>query len=148
MDYAPAMPRPCMCWLRKTGDAMSLRLHELRLSGTCDSDGALTVAGPTAVNGQLEAVEWIDGSLVDGVDAVVSCYNTNSGTDNTLLTLTNANNDAWYYPRVLVNDAAGAALTGSAGGDRVRAQMNGIPRLAVTDGGNGGIGGCIVYWWE
>ena len=125
-----------------------MRLHELRLSGTCDSDGALTVAGQTAINGHLEAVEWIDGDFANGVDAVISAYNTNSGTDNTLLTLTNADNDAWYYPRALVHDAAGAALTGSSGGDRNLPMINGLPRLVVSSGGDKKTGGCILYWWE
>ena len=125
-----------------------MRLHELRLSGTCDSDGALTVAGTAPINGHLEAVEWIDGDFANGVDAVISAYNTNSGTDNTLLTLTNADNDAWYYPRALVHDAAGAALTGSSGGDRNLAMINGLPRLVVSSGGDKKTGGCILYWWE
>jgi|MudIll2142460700_1097286.scaffolds.fasta_scaffold159099_3 hypothetical protein len=125
-----------------------MKLHELRLYGTCDSDGALTVKGTTAVHGYLEAVEWIDGDFANGVDAVISAYNTNSGTDNTLLTLTNADNDAWYYPRVLIHSEAGAALTGSSGGDRERPMINGIPRLVVSSGGDVVAGGCILYWWE
>jgi hypothetical protein len=125
-----------------------MRLHELRLSGTCDSDGALTVAGPTAINGQLEAVEWIDGDFANGVDAVISAYNTNSGVDNVLLTLTDADNDAWYYPRALVNSEAGAVLTGSSGGDRALPIVNGLPRMVVSSGGDKKTGGCILYWWE
>lgn len=125
-----------------------MKLHELRLSGTCDSDGGLTVTGPTAIHGHLEAVEWIDGDFANGVDAVISIYNTNSGVDNTLLTLTNADNDAWYYPRALVHSEAGAALTGTSGGDRAPEMMNGLPKLVVSSGGDTKTGGCILYWWE
>lgn len=124
------------------------KLQEMRLYGTCTSAGALTVTGERAVFGFLDAVEWIDGTFADGVDAVISCYNTNSGVDNTLLTLTDADNDAWYYPRTLVHDLAGAALTGTSGGDRARRIVNGIPKLVVTDGGDVKVGGCIIYWLE
>jgi len=125
-----------------------MRLHELRLSGTCDSDGALTVAATTPVFGYLEAVEWIDGDFANGVDAVISAYNTGSAVDNTLLTLTNADDDAMYYPRALVHSEAGAALTGSSGGDRALPMINGVPRLVVSSGGDKKTGGCILYWWE
>jgi hypothetical protein len=108
----------------------------------------LTVVHDAPVNGYLEAVEWIDGSFANGVDAVISAYNTGSAVDNTLLTLTNADDDAWYYPRVLVHSEAGAALTGSSGGDRARAIINGVPKLVVTSGGDIKTGGCILYWWE
>jgi predicted RecA/RadA family phage recombinase len=124
------------------------KLHEMRLSGTCTSDGALTVTGEEAVFGYLDAVDWIDGSFADGVDAVLSVYNTNTGVDVTLLTLTNADSDARYYPRAIVHSEAGVALTGTSGGDRARMLMNGVPKLAVTSGGDVKTGGCVIYWLE
>lgn len=124
------------------------RLIDLVLTGTTNGSGVLTLDGPTAVAGRLIAVEWIDGSLADGVDAVISCVNTSSGVNQTLLTLTNANDDAWYYPRALVHDATGTALTGTAGGDREMLIMNGTPRLAITSGGNAKTGGCILYYYS
>ena len=124
------------------------KLHEMRLSGTCTSSGALTVTGEDAVFGYLDAVDWIDGNFADGVDAVLSVTTTNTGVDVTLLTLTDANNDARYYPRALVHGETGSALTGTSGGDRTRMLLNGVPKLVVADGGDTTTGGCIIYWLE
>lgn len=91
--------------------------------------------------GYLEAVDWIDGTLADGVDAVLSTTLTSSGTDHTLLTLTNADNDAVYYPRRVVDTTAGAAATGVYD----RFLIDGYLKLAVTGGGDAKTGGCVVY---
>ena len=91
--------------------------------------------------GYLEAVDWIDGDLTDGVDAVLSVTNTPSGVDHTLLTLTNANADAMYYPRRVVDTTAGAA----AAGVYDRFIVDGVLKLAVTSGGASKTGGCVVY---
>lgn len=126
------------------------KIKSLRLYGTTNTSGAATIASAenAVANGLLYAVEWIDGTFDDGVDAVLSVTKTPSGVDQTLLTLTDANNDAWYYPRILVHDAAGTALTGTSGGDRERAVINGVLSLAVTSGGASKSGGCIVYYNE
>lgn len=121
-------------------------MREVLLQGITAADGTLTVNDETQVRGFLYAVEWIDGTFDDGVDAVLSCQGTNSGVPQTLATLTNADNDSMYYPRAVVHSEAGAALTGTAGGDRTRFFLNGKLRLAVTAGGNVKTGGCIVYY--
>lgn len=89
----------------------------------------------------LHAVEWVDGDLADGVDAVLSMTNTLSGVDKTLLTLTNADNDAWHYPRALAQGVDGANLTGV----YVRQIVEGTLKLVVAAGGNAKTGKCIVY---
>lgn len=125
-----------------------MKLNAIKLIGTTSAGGALTVTAGKAVKGFLYAVEWIDGTFADGVDAVLSVINTNSGVDQTLLTLTDANNDDWFYPRVLVHDEAGAALTGTSGGDREKAVLNGTLKLVVSAGGDTLTGGCVVYYFE
>ena len=119
---------------------MSLRNTKLTL--TTASNGAGTATAETAVFGYLEAVDWIDGSFSDGVDAVLSTTLTSSATDHTLLTLTNADNDAVYYPRRVVDTTAGAAATGVYG----RFLIDGYLKLSVTSGGDTKTGGCVVYW--
>lgn len=91
----------------------------------------------------LYAVEWVDGTLADGVDAVLSITDTLSGVDKTLLTLTDANNDAWYYPRVLESDNAGVATTFYS-----MQVVEGTLKLVVSSGGNVATGACIVYLLE
>lgn len=121
-------------------------MEMMRLIGTTNASGAVTIDGENVVLGVLLAVEWIDGDLTDGVDAVLSCQSTISGVAQTILTLTDANNDAWYYPRSVVHSEAGAALTGTSGGDRTPFILNGKPRLAITSGGDTHTGGCYLYY--
>jgi len=121
-----------------------MRFGEILLEGTCSTGGDLTVNATTAVFGFLYAVRWIDGDFTDGVDAVISTQN--HAAAETVLTLTDANNDATYYPRALVHSEAGAALTGTAGGDRTLPFMVGVPRLVVSSGGDTKTGGCILFY--
>ena len=121
-------------------------LKWVKLYGTTAVGGALTVTAETAVRGLLHAVEWIDGAFVDGVDAVLSVVRDDNAPDYVLLTLTDANVDAVYYPRVIIHSEAGAALTGTSGGDRAMPIINGRLKLVVADGGDAKAGGCIVYY--
>lgn len=115
-------------------------MKEIRLIGTTSALGAATVTATAASFGRVYAVEWVDGSLVDGVDAVLKCTRTPSGVDNTLLTLTDANADAWHYVRAVSSNA-----TGGAGALEVCPVANGVLTLTIADGGDSKVGGCIVY---
>lgn len=100
------------------------------------SDISMWARGPML----LYAVEWVDGDLVDGVDATLSMTETLSEVDKTLLTLTDANSDAWYYARALECDNAGTAT------DFYTMQVvDGKLKLVVSNGGDTKSGACIVY---
>lgn len=121
------------------------KLSEIRLIGTTSAAGAVTVTAERPVKGYLDRVTWVDGTLADGVDAVLTVTNTLAEVNETLLTLTDANADAVYRPREVVHGNTGTALTGTAGGDRVMPIVSGLLSLAITDGGNALTGGAIVY---
>ena len=125
-----------------------MTLNEIRMIGTTDGDGDLTLTAPRSVFGHLDAVEWIDGDFADGVDAVLSVTLTPSGVDRTLLTLTNANDDKWYHPRTLVQTEAGADLTGTSGGDREKMIIAGTLKLVISSGGATKTGGAIIYYHD
>jgi hypothetical protein len=125
---------------------IEMKYKEIRLSGTTDVSGDLVVNATTPVFGLLYAVRWVDGDFADGVDAVISTQGHEAAA--TLLTLSNADDDAWYYPRVVVQNAAGVDLTGLVGGDRDLPLMVGVPRLVVSSGGSVLTGGCILYYIE
>ena len=118
-----------------------MSIQTIKLTGTTDGSQNATIVAERPVTGYLEMVDWIDGDLTDGVDAVLSSTLTSSGTSQTLLTLTNANSDAVYYPGRVVDTTAGAAATGVYD----RFVVDGYLSLAITSGGTSKTGGCIVY---
>jgi hypothetical protein len=120
-----------------------MSLTPVRLIGTTDGSGDATITSEAAYLGKLVMVQWVDGDLTDGVDAVLSVTNNDAGVDYTLLTLTNANADAIYYPRQLVHSEAGAALTGTSGGDRADQYVMGKLKLVIAAGGATHTGGAI-----
>jgi hypothetical protein len=93
----------------------------------------------------LYAVEWVDTDFDAGVDAVLSVTNTPSGIDKTLLTLTNADAEAWHYPWALAvkNDGSTAATDFF-----VPQVVDGTLKLVVSAGGNVKTGKCLVYLQE
>lgn len=120
-----------------------MSLNAVRLTGETDASGDLTLTGGGAIFGLIWAVEWIDGDLADGVDAVLSVTLTSSEVDLTLLTLTDANDDAWYFPRETECNNAGVAQS-----NRVPALIDGTLQLVISSGGNAKTGGCIVYYLD
>jgi len=121
-------------------------IRHVKLYGTTDATGALTVTGDVAIEGLLHSVEWIDGTFADGVDAVISLVRDDDASDITLLTLTDANIDKIYYPLVLACNNTGADLATAGDATYQRMIINGKPKLVVASGGAAKVGGCIVYY--
>ncbi len=117
-------------------------IRHIKLYGTTDSLGALTVTSTLPVEGLLHAVEWIVGDLATGVDATLSIDRDDNAVDVTLLTLTDANAGKVYYPLVAASTNAGADIAAT----YQRMFVNGKLKLVVANGGNTKSGGCIVYF--
>ena len=123
-----------------------MSIQKIKLYGTTATGGALTVTSDHDVLGKLVAVDWIDGTLSDGVDAVLTTIAQDDLPAKTLLTLTDANSDARYYPQTPAQDNAGADVTFDGTNEIYTEQIvNGKLSLAVTSGGDAKVGGCIVY---
>lgn len=120
-------------------------MKEIRLIGTTNGSGAATITAETPRLGMLYAVELVDGDLADGVDLTLKVIRTVSGVDLTLYNGTDFNSDAMKYPRHLVHDESGTALTGTAGGDRTMPVVAGTLQVTLAQGGDTKTGGCIVY---
>ncbi len=124
-------------------------LRSISLIGTTNGSGAATINAAQAVFGTLYAVRWVDGTFDDGVDGTLTVENASGqGLSHTLLTLTDANSDALYYPRHVNHGETGTALTGTQGGDRERPLIDGTLRLVIAQGGNTLTGGAIVYYYH
>lgn len=122
------------------------KLVDVRLEVTTDGAGAGTATATRALTGRLYAVDMIDGTLEDGVDATLSVINSPSGVDRNVLVFANFNSDQTVYPRTLLHgDGDGAALTGTAGGDRDMPLVNGTLKLTIASGGATKTGGLIAY---
>ncbi len=119
----------------------------VKLIGTTAADGSLTLTSEASYNAELSMVQWVDGDLADGVDAVLSVTNTDAGVDYVALTLTNANDDALYLTRHPTSDAAGAALLYATGEPAVSTCLPVVGRLklVIADGGNAKTGGAVVF---
>lgn len=118
----------------------------LELEATTNGSGDATVNAAKQITGQLYAIEWVLGTFAAGVDATLTEQSRPSGVARTLLTLTDANANAIYYPRYIVHSEAGAALTGTSGGDRAMALLMGIPRLVIAQGGATKTGKIILWY--
>ena len=120
-------------------------LRDVRLVGTTDGTGAVTVTGDISVFGWLYAVEWIDGTLDNSNTAVLSVTNTPSGVDRTLLTIGagEGDSDVVYYPRVLECDNACTSISTYA-----MHCIAGTLKLVIASGGAAHEGGCIVYVFD
>lgn len=113
-------------------------MNYMLLVGTTDNSGALVITKRIYEAHRLVKVRWLAGDFANGVDAVIANAGLGAiaGTglvigDRTLLTLTNADDDAWYDV--------------SEEGDGIVDQEI---KLTVSGGGSGKFGGCIAYFSE
>lgn len=124
-----------------------MRLRDVKLTGTTDGSGDLTVNAEAAIDGLLYAIEWVKGTFDNGVDAVFSIQSTPSGVALTILTLTDANANAVYYPRKGVHSDVGAALTYDGTNPLTDlTRIVGKPRMVVAQGGNAKIDSAILHY--
>lgn len=116
-----------------------MSLRQTRLTITTATDGTATVIGDT-IQGRLIEVAYGKGTFVAGVDVTISI--TGSIYAQTLLTLTDANNDAVYYPRVQACDNTGTAINGAYTDVAVIGQI----KIEVADGGSKKTGTVDIVW--
>lgn len=116
------------------------------LSITTDGSGDATVNG-SVILGKLFAIEYRPGTIDTGATVTVTCE---ADSSKPLLTKATAGtSNLWFYPRDLAHAVTnGAALTGTAGGDRVMPILHGVPRVVIASGGDTLTGSVIIYYEE
>lgn len=115
-----------------------------RLAYTTDTGGAATVTGK-AVQGKLFAIMYAPGDTDTGATVTLTCEGI--GSKPLLTKATAGTSNAWFYPRDIQHGVAdGAALTGTAGGDRTMPLMDGAPKVVIASGGATKSGAVIVYY--
>ena len=118
-----------------------------KVSWTTDGSGNATAYGKT-VTGEVCAIDYLPGDTATG--ATVSVYDEPSGgfTHTLLVKATAGTANLRFYPRELVHKAEdGAALTGTAGGDRTEPLAAGKIKVVIASGGDTKTGSVIV-WYE
>ena len=117
--------------------------------GPTSAGGAFTSSKTEtpSILGKLYAIEYRPGTLDTGASVTVTCEGDAS---KPLLTKTSAGtSNLWFYPRDLVHGVAdGAALTGTAGGDRCMPILNGYIKVVIASGGNAVAGGSLIAYYE
>ena len=119
-------------------------MNKQTISVTTIADGSGTTVGHVAY-GKLYAVEYQPGTLATGATITLTCEGVGS---KPILTKASAGTAvAWFYPRDLVHAVAdGAALIGTAGGDRAQPILSGVLKVVVASGGNTMTGKVIFYY--
>jgi hypothetical protein len=111
---------------------------------TTSTAGAASVTGKF-VTGKLFAILYAPGDTDTGATVTVTCEGEGSKALLTKATAGTAN--VWFYPRDLQHGVAdGAALTGTAGGDRALPILDGAPKVVIASGGATKTGKVIVYF--
>ena len=120
-------------------------MKSINLNLTTAADGSATATSPEWALGELVAVVYKPGNLDTGATVAVTCEGpvtkpvltkASAGTANTV-----------YYPRDLVHAVAdGAALTGTAGGDRTAPILDGKIKVVIASGGNVKSGSVLLYY--
>lgn len=109
---------------------------------TTDASGDYVGEKVVKTPSRLIAAQWVDGDLVDGVDATLVCEDFSPrDTSRTILQLTNANADALYYPKVTGDTAAGVEITDAYESPLVHGTLT----LTVAAGGNVKSGSLVLY---
>jgi hypothetical protein len=123
-------------------------MKEISVSFTTAADGsASALASSGAVFGKLYALLYMPTSIDTGATVTVTCEGL--GTKPILTKASAGTANLWFYPRDLVHAVAdGAALTGSAGGDRALPIFAGVLKVVIASGGNVKTGKVIAYFEE
>jgi hypothetical protein len=94
------------------------------------------------VNGKLVAIHLDFVTQPATTDVTIT---TPGAPSKTLLTTTDVNTDGWYYPRYVVHSEVGAALTGTAGGDRTMHPIDDYIKVVVAQGDPGSVIASFLY---
>jgi hypothetical protein len=118
---------------------MQVKVIQITTDAGGDFVGTLVVKTPA----KLHAAQWVDGDLADGVDAELVCtqFAPRDDVQQTLLDLTDADNDAFYYPRVTGDTAAGVEIADAYAAPVV----HGVLTLTVSGGGDTNTGALWLY---
>jgi len=92
---------------------MAIEVRKIKVSGTGSAGSASGSAVEAVPFSYLHAIYFDFTSAPSTMDTTVKSPGNSDLPSVTVLTLTNVNSDAWYYPRRQNEDNTGAQITGS-----------------------------------
>jgi len=120
-------------------------MKKVYVKATTAADGSAAVTAVNWITGKLVAIAYLPGTIDTGATITITCEG--PFTKPLLTKATAGTSNLIFYPRDLQHAVSdGAALTGSAGGDRTQPMLDGRIKLAVASGGNVLTGAIIVYY--
>ncbi len=111
---------------------MFIQRHEVTITTDASGDGT---GYTSALTGRIHAIRYVKTDYDNGVDFTITLEKTGEA----ILTGTNINATDSFYPRVPVDDEAGADALFAAGGTKLRdkvAAANDRVKIVVAQGGN------------
>lgn len=111
----------------------------IKLSGTTNGSGALTVSHTSYEFGYLYAIQLVDGGAADGVDITLTAEHGELSIP--LYIKADFNTDQMVYPRA----ATAAIADGSALTDYAMPLVAGVPKMVIAQGGDTKLCGCYLY---
>jgi hypothetical protein len=117
-------------------------MHQEILTVTTASNGTGSATLSRNISGLLYSMRYLKTDFAAGVDFTLSVVN--SVATETILTITDGNASANYYPRVDSCGPTGSALS-------LNAQMVpivGAPKITVAQGGDTKSGTFVLYWLD
>lgn len=119
-------------------------MRQVTISWTTDGSGDATAYGNSSAIGEVVAVDYLPGTTDTG--ATITLTAEGNVTTTVLVKATAGTSNVRFYPRILVNgNSDGAALTGTAGGDRTRVFVAGRLKAVIASGGAAKAGSAVVY---
>lgn len=109
-------------------------MRRQKISIKTAADGTATVYG-TKCSGKIHSIQYVKGDFADGVDFTITA----EATGEAILTKSDVNASAVFYPRAATHTQAGAAALYATGGTAVQdkiAMGNDRVKIVVAQGGN------------
>ena len=125
-----------------------MALTYMRIPFTTDTNEDAVVYGERSVFAYLFAVQYDRGDMDTGADIDLTTVDGSLVVENALETTDIGTSDLIIYPRRLVQNNTGGALTGTAGGDREMYLLIGKPKVTVDQGGSEKSGAIILILEE
>jgi hypothetical protein len=117
-------------------------MEDVKMFGTSDGDGVLSLESERSAHGLLYKVEWMGAKFEDGVSVSITAEDFASGEKCALLVSDEGMAaNLQYYPRTKIHE-----VNGDEEDAYTEIHFAGSLYLDITGGGASNEGGCVIYY--